>query len=283
MFFNWPSCQFYLKGRLTHVSFHCKERPYRDAYGTCVYMRRKIIHGQWLDWVKLALHYDERGTPLHGFLMTNNYWCNDRLGWTACQKGCAAAIDCIGPKKEKKCSCCGSPKPNPYAKYLIEGLDFASQTRTGPFKHHDIMSELSPLALCRPTWAWYTLRTPNDPHYYVYGQLAAVSQQLAGCQFVALGQQGSYPEKWPQALKIMRKLINNCIFSHPPEPDSRRVVLIYAEIHDQHLEDHRERLLLQKMLQRLGDGLKARPEESRNCQIFRIDGGRCRMKKQVLR
>ncbi|CAJ0570647.1 unnamed protein product, partial [Mesorhabditis spiculigera] len=103
---------------------------------------------------------------------------------------------------------------------------------------------------------------------------------MAALPLFALGQRARSSEKWGQALKTIRKLINDCIFLHPPEDERCRVVLLFAEVDGQAHADHRERLLLQKMLQQLGQGLKDRPEESKNCHIFRIDGGRCRMTKQ---
>ncbi|CAJ0581260.1 unnamed protein product, partial [Mesorhabditis spiculigera] len=56
---------------------------------------------------------------------------------------------------------------------------------------------------------------------------------MAAYPFFALGQRGRDPDKWWQALTTIRKLINDCIFSHPPAADVCRVGLLYAEMEQQ--------------------------------------------------
>ncbi|CAJ0570648.1 unnamed protein product, partial [Mesorhabditis spiculigera] len=74
VFFTWPPCDFYLCGRLTRITFGCKDKSVFDPYGTCVDVRRKVIHGRWYDWVKVVLQYDAQGNPLAGFLVENTHW-----------------------------------------------------------------------------------------------------------------------------------------------------------------------------------------------------------------
>ncbi|CAJ0581431.1 unnamed protein product, partial [Mesorhabditis spiculigera] len=326
IFFKWPACAFYFRGRLTRITLEISlNRRYIRA-GTFIHFKRRIINGNWVDQVSFVLMHDEDDQVRGDFFLWAPHRCWDRYGWTECRKGCKYGDDCSFCTHFQLCPCCGSLATHrSYPQMKIEDVDSARQRRLlqkfndilpcapvrlppytvygSPMKwpltqqdllpslrrdyffiskqlndyteraHGRLLEQLAPIYHFGPSKVWYRLDLlDDDSSSAVHRHLMEVLKEMVGCEYLAIGQVGDDPKRWPDALKTVRNLITECIVSHPPIDERRRIALFYVEMESKSVLDHRPKHQLQKMLVELCEELKARPAESRDCQIFCIEG-----------
>ncbi|CAJ0581271.1 unnamed protein product, partial [Mesorhabditis spiculigera] len=327
IFFKWPACAFYLRGRLTRITLEISSNWRYLPTGTSIYFRRRIINGNWVDKVSFVLTYDEEDQVRGDFVLRAAHHCWDRYGWTECRNGCKYGYDCSFCTRFQLCPCCGSlASHRSYPQMKIEGVDSAGHGRLlqkfndilpcapvrlkpymmsdlVPMKwplthqgvlhslrrdyffiskqlddytervHRRLLEQLAPIYDFGPSKVWYRMDLfYDDSSSAVHRHLMAVLKEMVGCEYFAIGQVGDDPKRWPDALKTVRNLITECIFSHPPVDERRRIALFYVEMESKSVLDHRPKQQLQKLLLELCEELKARPAESRDCRIFCIEG-----------
>ncbi|CAJ0581391.1 unnamed protein product, partial [Mesorhabditis spiculigera] len=327
IFFKWPACPFYLRGRLTRITLRIRSIKLYKISDTSIYVKRRIINGKWLDQISFVLTHDEEDEVHGDFVLQATHRCTDRFGWTACRKGCKSGGDCRFCARDELCHCCGSlASHRSYPQMKIEDVDSQRQrrllqkfndilpcapVRLKPYMMYDrvpmkwpltqqdvlpslrrdyffiskqlddyterahgrLLEQLAPIYDFGPSKVWYRMDLLyDDSSSAVHRHLMEVLKEMVGCEYFAIGQVGDDPKRWPDALKTVRNLITECIFSHPPNDERRRISLFYVEMESKSVLDHRPKQQLQKMLLELCEELKARPAESRDCQIFCIEG-----------